>query len=416
MSIPAIRVDGLWKEYRIGKRERAPESFREALIRTLSRTFREFAPKEASARQASWFWALQDVSFTVEPGEIVGVIGRNGAGKTTILKVLSRITRPNRGRAEVLGRLGSLLEVGTGFHPELTGRENIYINGSILGMRRAEIRRRFDEIVAFAEVEQFLDTPVKRYSTGMAVRLAFSIAAHLEAEILLIDEVLAVGDMRFQRKCLGKMGEVSRDGRTVLFVSHNLGAISKLCTRGLVLNEGKLVAATDIAEAVRTYTEQVSGAWKPSAFDFMGPLGGTVEFDEISINECSTDGAQVMPSEPVLIRVRGEAKKSVEGYRTTFSIFKDGELVVSRHDTMEPSQLGQGRFESEVAIPAYFLSPGEYWVTFGGYTVETGAWTWSRTHLRFVVVEEWSKQYDTTAKMGLVNLPEPGRRIQLDET
>lgn len=373
--------------------------------------FRWFVPGDGDSRQSSWFWALKDVSFTVEPGEIVGVIGRNGAGKTTILKVLSRITRPTRGRVEVLGRLGSLLEVGTGFHPELTGRENIYINGSILGMRRAEIRRRFDEIVAFAEVEQFLDTPVKRYSTGMAVRLAFSIAAHLEAEILLVDEVLAVGDMRFQRKCLGKMNEVSREGRTVLFVSHNLGAISKLCTKGIVLNEGKLLALTDVVEAVRIYTEQVSDVSKPRPVDFTGPLKGTVEFSAIEINERSNDGLQILPSEPIVIRVQGEAKSDVVGYRTTISIFRDGQLVISRHDALEPGTLRRGKFESQVSLPAYFLSPGEYWITFGGYTVDTGAWTWSSTHLRFVVVEEWSKQYDTIANMGLVNLPGTGERF-----
>ncbi len=414
MSDPTIRVEGLWKEYRIGEREREAESFREALIRTLSMPFRRLARGRNDSGQPDWFWALEDVSFTVEPGEIVGVIGRNGAGKTTVLKVLSRITPPTRGRVEVLGRLGSLLEVGTGFHPELTGRENIYINGSILGMRRAEIRRRFDEIVAFAEVDRFLDTPVKRYSTGMAVRLAFSIAAHLEAEILLIDEVLAVGDMRFQRKCLGKMDEVSREGRTVLFVSHNLGVISKLCTRGIVLNEGKVLAVTDVGEAIRKYTEQVSGVWKPSLVDFTGPLKGTVEFDAIEINDRSTDGLQVCPSEPIVIRVRGEAKSDVVGYRTTVSISRDGQHVISRHDASEPDTLRRGQFESQVSLPAYFLSPGEYWVTFGGYSVNTGAWTWCGTHLRFVVVEEWSKQYDTIASMGLVNLPDAGERFQRD--
>jgi lipopolysaccharide transport system ATP-binding protein len=202
-------------------------------------------------------WALKNVSFEIKQGEAVGIIGRNGAGKTTLLKVLSRITEPSAGRVTIKGRVASLLEVGTGFHPELTGRENIYLNGAILGMTRAEIRCKFDEIVAFAEVEKFLDTPVKRYSSGMYVRLAFAVAAHLEPEILLVDEVLAVGDSEFQKKCLGKMGEVSHEGLTVLFVSHNMAAIQQLCQRGMVLNDGKLIFQGAIEDAVRTYIQNV---------------------------------------------------------------------------------------------------------------------------------------------------------------
>jgi lipopolysaccharide transport system ATP-binding protein len=203
------------------------------------------------------FWALKDVSFDVQPGEVVGIIGRNGAGKSTLLKILSRITEPTSGRIELRGRVGSLLEVGTGFHPELTGRENIYMNGSILGMSRREIARKFDEIVAFAEVEDFLDTPVKRYSSGMYVRLAFAVAAHLEPEILIVDEVLAVGDAAFQRKCLNRMGEVARHGRTVLFVSHNLAAMESLCTAGVFLDGGRIAHAGDIHDGIRAYRETV---------------------------------------------------------------------------------------------------------------------------------------------------------------
>ncbi len=198
-------------------------------------------------------WALRDVSFDVFPGEVVGIIGRNGAGKSTLLKLLSRVVRPTAGRAELYGRFGSLLEVGTGFHPELTGRENIFLNGSILGMRRSEIRKRFDEIVAFAEVERFLDTPVKRYSSGMYVRLAFAVAAHLQTEILIIDEVLAVGDHAFQQKCLSKMQDVSTDGRTILFVSHNIGAVSRLCERCLLLDGGQIREAGPTAAIVQAY-------------------------------------------------------------------------------------------------------------------------------------------------------------------
>jgi lipopolysaccharide transport system ATP-binding protein len=414
MSRSAIRVDGLWKQYRIGERERNGESFREVLARPFLVPFRWIGAAQNGSSHARPFWALRDVSFTVDPGEIVGVIGRNGAGKTTLLKVISKITAPTRGRVEVLGRLGSLLEVGTGFHPELTGRENIYINGSILGMRRADIRRKFDEIVAFAEVEQFLDTPVKRYSTGMGVRLAFSIAAHLEPDILLVDEVLAVGDVRFQRKCLGKMDEVRRDGRTVLFVSHNLGAISKLCGKGLMLNDGQVACYGEVKDAVRAYARLFSSAEQMSDRDFSGPLGDKIEFKGISINgERPTDALQVSPSEPITIRILGEAKEDLPPYRTTVSISRDGQLVISRHDTIQPESLPKGRFESKVTIPAYFLSPGQYSVRFGGYTPETGAWTLSVEQAWFSVMEEWSKEFDTLSWMGLVNLPDVGSRTHV---
>ena len=203
-------------------------------------------------------WALRDVSFDVKHGEVLGVIGRNGSGKSTLLKILSRITRPTMGYATIHGRVSSLLEVGTGFHPELTGRENMYLNGAILGMRKGEINRKFDEIVAFAEIERFLDTPVKRYSSGMFVRLAFAVAAHLEPEILIVDEVLAVGDAEFKKKCLGKMGEVAKEGRTVLFVSHNVSAVQQLCQMGLVLHEGHLIFHGTVGEAIRKYSESLS--------------------------------------------------------------------------------------------------------------------------------------------------------------
>src|SRR4051812_46024011 len=220
---PIIRVDRLSKRYRIGDTQAPPQTLREAVARRMRRRGRQ--EKQERAAQTE-LWALRDVSFDVNPGEVVGIVGRNGSGKSTLLKILSRITEPTLGRVELRGRIASLLEVGTGFHPELTGRENIYLNGAILGMSRREIDRKFDEIVAFSEIEEFLDTPVKRYSSGMYVRLAFAVAAHLEPEILVVDEVLAVGDIAFQKKCLGKIGEVARGGRTVLFVSHNMHAIS----------------------------------------------------------------------------------------------------------------------------------------------------------------------------------------------
>ena len=250
---PIIRVENLGKQYRLGARRAAQTNLREAIAGAVRSPLRAFGRRGRSAREGELLWALRDVSFEVQPGEAVGVIGRNGAGKSTLLKILSRITEPTAGRAELYGRASSLLEVGTGFHPELTGRENISLNGAILGMRRGEIRRRFDEIVAFSGVERFIDTPVKHYSSGMHMRLAFAVAAHLEPEILIVDEVLAVGDAEFQKKCLGKMGSVAREGRTVIFVSHNMAAVSNLCRRGLVLEQGRVAYAGTQAEAVARY-------------------------------------------------------------------------------------------------------------------------------------------------------------------
>jgi lipopolysaccharide transport system ATP-binding protein len=243
VSNPVIAIEALGKEYVIGGREGASDNFREMLISSLVAPFRRFSRLAGTppANEEERFWALKDVSFQINEGEVVGIIGRNGAGKSTLLKILSRIVEPTEGRVTIRGRVASLLEVGTGFHPELTGRENIYLNGAILGMARAEIRRKFDEIVAFAEVEKFLDTPVKRYSSGMYVRLAFAVAAHLDPEILFVDEVLAVGDIQFQDKCLAKIEDTSRGGRTVLFVSHNLHAVARLCSRSVILKEGKVI-------------------------------------------------------------------------------------------------------------------------------------------------------------------------------
>jgi lipopolysaccharide transport system ATP-binding protein len=255
MNDVAIRTNELSKLYRLGTQEPGYTTLRESIVRAARRPFRRLAaPRAAGSRSAAAeLWALRDLSLTIRHGEVLGLIGHNGAGKSTLLKILARITEPTSGWAEVTGRVGSLLEVGTGFHPELTGRENVFLNGAILGMRRPEILRRFDEIVEFAEVSRFLDTPVKRYSTGMQVRLAFAVAAHLEPEILLVDEVLAVGDASFQRKSLGKMGEVANQGITVIFVSHNLAIIRALCSRGVVLERGRILADAPVTEAIDHY-------------------------------------------------------------------------------------------------------------------------------------------------------------------
>src|SRR5690242_6302520 len=269
-----IRAEGLGKKYLIGHAAE-PERYaalRDTLARGAGNMWRrmgDIARGRAllSGEKIEEFWALRDVSFEVRRGEVLGIIGRNGAGKSTLLKILSRITEPSEGRVTIDGRVASLLEVGTGFHPELTGRENIFLNGAILGMTRAEIRRRFDEIVAFAEVERFLDTPVKRYSSGMYVRLAFAVAAHLQPEILVVDEVLAVGDAAFQKKCLGKMQDVATGGRTVLFVSHNMAAIARLCRRALLLQQGSVVADGPVQRVVSSYTGGQTGQ-TPTEVDY----------------------------------------------------------------------------------------------------------------------------------------------------
>jgi len=268
----AVRVDGLGKQFRVGQRARYLR-LSEVPARMLARaaTWLRGRVGVTPDQGPSTIWALKDVSFEVKRGEVLGVIGRNGAGKSTLLKILSRITRPTEGEVHIRGRVGSLLEVGTGFHPELTGRENIYLNGAILGMRKAEIDRKFDEIVAFSEIERFLDTQVKHYSGGMHMRLAFAVAAYLEPEVLLVDEVLAVGDLQFQRKCLGRMSEVAGHGRTVLFVSHNMGVVSRLCSRAIYLCDGRCTYQGDVAEAITRYTG--FGRTASSYVDLRGAAG-----------------------------------------------------------------------------------------------------------------------------------------------
>ncbi len=263
MNRPVIQVDRISKQYQLGLRAKAQQTFREAVVELAQAPLKRLRHLSGRAHADDTFWALRDISFDVPEGEVLGIIGHNGAGKSTLLKILSRITEPTAGRAVVQGRVASLLEVGTGFHPELTGRENVYLNGAILGMSREEIRRKFDEIIDFAGVEKFLDTPIKRYSSGMKVRLAFAVAAHLEPEILIIDEVLAVGDQEFQNKCLGKMNEVATSGRTVLFVSHNMAAVEALCNRCLLLSQGTVMADAATDTVLEQYCREAFGDETP---------------------------------------------------------------------------------------------------------------------------------------------------------
>lgn len=299
----AISVRNLSKVYSIGSRNLQLQTFGEAVVERLRRPLRR-KPQQN-------FWALKDISFDVKKGEVVGIIGRNGAGKSTLLKVLSRITEPTAGRIKLFGRIGSLLEVGTGFHPELTGRENIYLNGAILGMSRAEIRKQFDAIVDFAEVERFLDTPVKRYSSGMYVRLAFAVAAHLDPEILVIDEVLAVGDMQFHRKCLGKMSEVARAGRTVLFVSHNMAAVRQLCTAALLLTEGRCIVQGTVQDCMQLYLKREQHK-EAAIARLVRHFGDRMRVEDVAINGERQSVVNVGARDQILtIDINGTAKEPV---------------------------------------------------------------------------------------------------------
>lgn len=360
-------MNDLWKEYQIGMRE--PDgSFREMLadaVKIPMRRLRQLSGRAPESR----FWALRGVSLEVEPGEVVAVIGRNGAGKSTLLKVLSRITEPTRGRIELRGRIGSLLDVGTGFHPDLTGRENIYLNGAILGMSRAEIRRKFDAIVDFAEVARFLDTPVKRYSSGMYLRLAFAVAAHLDGEILLVDEVLAVGDVGFQRKCLGKMQDVSRGGRTVLFVTHNMMAASALCQRGILLDAGQIRADAGIQETLQIYLSDVATnenhRWDLDDARRADGMGELVRFTRIDASPAGANGFR--HGEELRFRLHLRAQSAIAPVFIGAGI---DDLLGHRLATFESHELNfsfdveAGReYQFDLTIPQPYLNPGRYFLS-----------------------------------------------------
>jgi lipopolysaccharide transport system ATP-binding protein len=353
----AIKAEGLSKLYRIGRRERE-----NALRNVLGPLVR--APWKLLRREKSeTFWALQDVDLEVKQGEVLGLIGRNGAGKTTLLKILSRITKPTSGWAEIYGRVGSLLEVGTGFHPELSGRDNTYLSGAILGMSKREIERKFDEIVAFAELEKFIDTPVKHYSSGMYVRLAFAVAAHLEPEILFVDEVLAVGDARFQKKCLGKMGQVSREGRTILFVSHNMAAVKALCTRAVLMKEGAVVKSGAVAEVVDDYL--LGAAPGESAKEWQDPATapGNENVRISYIRIVPPEGnATITVDTGALIEIGFD--NSLENINLDCTVYvtsSDGVLIFeSGHGISSDCDSRSGSYHLTGRIPAHLLNAGRY--------------------------------------------------------
>ena len=373
MSDIAIRVEGLGKLYRIGAQQASYKTIREQLVEAMQAPFRKAAKllrgqASGAAGLDATIWALKDVSFEVKRGEVMGIIGRNGAGKTTLLRVLSRITEPTEGWADINGRVGSLLEVGTGFHPELTGRENIYLNGSILGMRKAEIERKFDEIVDFSEIEKFIDTPVKHYSSGMYVRLAFAVAAHLEPEILLVDEVLSVGDAEFQKKCLGKVGDVAKEGRTVLFVSHNMQAITTLCPSTMLLEDGKIVAQGSTSQVVTQYLSSGSNESPEALWSFDEAPGSAIaKLRSVSVlNEENKPCFDVWLNEPIILKAefwilrQSRVEVSFHLYNQEgFRLFATGNF---HEATWRDIKREPGLYACSCTIPKHFLNEGTHYV------------------------------------------------------
>lgn len=366
---PVVSVQNLGKKYTINHQPNERyRSLRDVLTSQLGKMRAPFSSRQQVSLKEE-FWALKNINFEIQQGDKVGIIGRNGAGKSTLLKILSRITEPTTGCLKVRGRVASLLEVGTGFHPELTGRENIYLNGAILGMSRNEIKRKFDEIVAFAEVEKFLDTPVKRYSSGMYMRLAFSVAAHLEPEILIVDEVLAVGDAQFQKKCLGKMKEVGNEGRTVLFVSHNMSAIEQICTVGIALDQGKVVAVSDdLRVLIKDYLfddgEGKSNTWTNSGSEFHNPW-----FKPIKLSLCDVDNnllsSPLSNDQDFWVYIEAEIKEVDPALTMGYAIYSDeGYLLYWSYQT-DSGEENWPKIRSGIStwrskIPTRFLNEGTY--------------------------------------------------------
>lgn len=418
MTDVAIAADGLSKRYRLGSGAHRYGRLTESLSNAFATPFRRLLRRGASSPSEELLWALRDVSFEVQVGEAVGIIGRNGAGKTTLLKLLSRITEPTEGRAILRGRVGSLLEVGTGFHPELTGKENVYLNGAILGMSRAEITRRFDEIVEFAGVGSFLDTPVKRYSSGMQVRLAFAVAAHLEPEILVVDEVLAVGDVAFQRKSLGKMGEVAREGRTVLFVSHNMGTIARLCERGIWLDEGRVRAEGEMDQVIGQYLGVAAGGSSEYLVDdpMHAPGDEVIRLRAVRVKNNHGNMATYLDARhPVYIEIDYTLLKPTSGLRTGFRLLSsDGTILFTARDSDGVDlavERSAGTFTSRCEIPGRLLKGGQYAVT---VTADT-----PRVKVNFQVesaVSFWVESFDFSLQRNRPGIIAPELRWVVERT
>ena len=398
MSDMAISAQGLGKRYRLGRAAARHDSLRDLIVHTAKAPLENFRrvrrmKQFEEADDADVLWAVRDVSFDIRHGEVVGFIGRNGAGKSTLLKMLSRITEPSTGRAVITGRVGSLLEVGTGFHPDLTGRENTYLNGAILGMDREYVRRRFDEIVEFAGVDRFIDTPVRHYSSGMYLRLAFAVAAHLEPEILIVDEVLAVGDAAFQKKCLGKMNSVSQEGRTVLFVSHNLTAVRSLCSRVILLRDGTVVADEPPEQAVSSYIAEMKDSTVIREYE-RGPEAPQNEaFVVRSVAVRDPNGellTELYTTTEFDVEIEYETKE--EGVFVGLGVFfydLENNCLFSSYGNREPNWFGRpmpkGRYRSRCRIPGNLLN--DRWVTVTIYLYNESMWgpVWARDVLRFEI-------------------------------
>jgi lipopolysaccharide transport system ATP-binding protein len=413
----AIRVENVSKCYRLYKaNEQIPSaSLREELGRLARWSSRWFRREATDAPEE--FWALKDVSFEVAPGEVLGIVGRNGAGKSTMLKILSRITKPTSGRVRLRGRLGSLLEVGTGFHPELTGRENIFLNGAILGMRRAEIQRHFHDIVGFAGVEAFLDMPVKRYSSGMYTRLAFAVAAHFNPEILIIDEVLAVGDAEFQKRCLGRMSEVARQGRTVVFVSHNMAAVHRLCNSGVLLEGGRVKVRGTADEVVEAY---LNHGRNNLAFRLLGPRESEAFFTSLLIH--GTDGGPKRAfgfDEPIGVLMTLSVKASIPGMHVTLAVRNSwGQKIChsSNHYAAQPVVVEEaGEYSLRAIIPANYLLPGSYSINAAINLPNHREFDFREDVMTFdVTTAGWGRTDYAPQDLGCVSIPVGWERVPVD--
>lgn len=416
MSDTVIRVENLSKKYVLSHQQDGQsryKSLRESIsngAKSLGNKFFRPASKEVYDSTHEEFWALKDVSFEIKQGDRVGIIGRNGAGKSTLLKILSRITEPTKGKIYLKGQIASLLEVGTGFHPELTGRENIFLNGAILGMGRIDIQRKFDEIVDFAEVEKFLDTPVKRYSSGMYVRLAFAVAAHLEPEILIVDEVLAVGDAQFQKKCLGKMEDVGKEGRTVLFVSHNMATITTLCQRCIWLVNGQV--------NLDGYTDQVTSKYLTYGAEHSGEVvlsnnnrDQRFWFNKVSLINSEENIASVLNiKEPFKIRLEYYANEYIKGLELSITVYNSSGIAIfsiNRSSSIS-SDITTGHYVSEIEIPSLLLAPGSYSLDIGAHFPKVEVIAHHQSLLSFEIEETGSSMAlyrDTHYGVIIVNFP-----------
>jgi lipopolysaccharide transport system ATP-binding protein len=428
MSDTVIQVENLGKKYLIGHQQAQNVGLRHVLDRGLRSLIRPSFNRRSkqSNPKTEEFWALKDVSFEVQQGDRVGIIGRNGAGKSTLLKILSRITDPTTGRITLNGRVASLLEVGTGFHPELTGRENIYLNGAILGMSKAEIQRKFDEIVAFAEVEKFLDTPVKRYSSGMYVRLAFAVAAHLEPEILVVDEVLAVGDAQFQKKCLGKMEDVGKEGRTVLFVSHNMGTIVQLCNKALYFQNGCLLQQGDVNRIISQYLSANKTGFNRHQFVLENTASANkcVFFKAVTIfNAEKQESNELDVRLPITIDLEYVITRTLNNIELSIRIdTHDGRPVfTSQQSDFTPESLSTrspGHYCVSIKIPAMFLMPGSYLLTIAAHQPMVEIYDFHEHLLSFAVMETGTKyaQYNQPHNVGIVMIDLPWQESKISET